>query len=145
MHYAIIADPQTCQSSILRLEIKCALNILAIWGNIVSHDDVIKLKNFPRYWPFARWIRWSPVDSPHKGQWHRALMFSLICAWTNGSANNRNAGYLRRHRPCLDVTVTILWYFSDGFCVWHVVSQTAAWKKLRAYLTGYTPETHQNI
>ena len=26
-------------------------------------------------------IHWSPVDSPHKGQWNRALMFSLICAW----------------------------------------------------------------
>ena len=25
----------------------------------------------------------SPVNSPHKGQWRRALMFSLICAWIN--------------------------------------------------------------
>ena len=24
----------------------------------------------------------SPVDSPHKGQWRGALMFSLICAWS---------------------------------------------------------------
>ena len=24
----------------------------------------------------------SPVNSPHKGQWHGALMFSLICVWT---------------------------------------------------------------
>ena len=23
----------------------------------------------------------SPANSPHKGQWRRALMFSLICAW----------------------------------------------------------------
>ena len=26
-------------------------------------------------------IHRSPVNSPHKGQWRRALMFSLICAW----------------------------------------------------------------
>ena len=39
-----------------------------------------------------------PVNSPHKGQWRGALMFSLICACTNGCANNRDAGDLRRHR-----------------------------------------------
>ena len=31
-------------------------------------------------------------DSPHKGQWRGALMFSLICAWKNGWANNRGVG-----------------------------------------------------
>ena len=50
---------------------------------------------FPRCWPFVRGIHWSPVDSPNKGQWRRALMFSLIYAWTNGWANNRGAGDLR--------------------------------------------------
>ena len=45
-----------------------------------SHDDVIKWKHFPRYWPFVQGIHRSPVNSPHKSQWHRALMFSLICA-----------------------------------------------------------------
>ena len=49
----------------------------------------------------------SPVNSPHKGQWRRALMFSLICTWTNGWANNRNAGDLRRHRVHYDVTVML--------------------------------------
>ena len=61
------------------------------------HDDVIKWKYFPRNRPFVRGIHRLPVNSPHKGQWRGALMFSLICAWTNGWANNRNAGYLRRH------------------------------------------------
>ena len=42
------------------------------------HDDVIKWKHFPRYWPFVRGIHRSPVNSPHKGQWRGALMFSLI-------------------------------------------------------------------
>ena len=45
----------------------------------VHHNDVIKLKHFPRYWPFVRGIHRWPVNSPHKGQWHGALMFSLIC------------------------------------------------------------------
>ena len=36
------------------------------------HDDVIKWKHFPRYWPFVRGIHRSPVDSPHKGQWRGA-------------------------------------------------------------------------
>ena len=44
------------------------------------HDDVIKWKHFPRYWPFVRGIHRSPVNSPDKGQWRGALMFSLICA-----------------------------------------------------------------
>ena len=42
------------------------------------------LWHFPRCWPFMRGIHRSTVDSPHKGQWSGALMFSLMCAWTNG-------------------------------------------------------------
>ena len=36
------------------------------------HDDVIKWKHFARYWPFMRGIHRSPVNSPHKSQWHGA-------------------------------------------------------------------------
>ena len=46
---------------------------------VLFHDDVIKWKHFPRYWPFVRGIHRSPVNSLHKGQWRRAFMFSLIC------------------------------------------------------------------
>ena len=46
------------------------------------HDDVIKWKPSSRYWPFVRGIHRSPVNSPHKGQWSGALMFSLICAYS---------------------------------------------------------------
>ena len=63
-----------------------------------NHDDVITWKHFPRYWLYVRGIHRSPVNSPHKGQWRGALMFSLICAWINGWVNNREAGDLRRHR-----------------------------------------------
>ena len=48
------------------------------------HDDVIKWKHFPRFWPFVRGIHQSPVDSPNKGQWQKAFIFSLICTWTKG-------------------------------------------------------------
>ena len=41
-------------------------------------------KHFQRYWPFVRGIHRSPVNSPHKGQWRGALMFSLICTRSNG-------------------------------------------------------------
>ena len=44
------------------------------------HDDVIKWKRFPRYWPF-------------------------FCAWMNSWVNNREAGDLIRHRTHYDVTV----------------------------------------
>ena len=70
-----------------------------------THDDVIKWKLFARYWPFVWGIHRSPVNSPHKGQWLGALMFSLICAWINGWLNNRAAGDLRRHRAQYDVFV----------------------------------------
>ena len=69
------------------------------------HDDVIKWKHFPRYWPFVRGIHRSPVNSPHKGQWRGALMFSLICVWINAWVNNGEAGDLRRYCAHYDVTV----------------------------------------
>ena len=41
-----------------------------------------------------------PVNSPHKGQWHGALMFSLICVWINGWVNNHEAS---------DYDVIVMW------------------------------------
>ena len=84
------------------------LQSLFMWHSspqLENHDDVIKWKQFPRYWPFVRGIHRSPVNSPHKGQWRRALMFSLICARINGWVNNREAGDLRRHPTHCDVIV----------------------------------------
>ena len=39
------------------------------------HDDIIKWKHFSRYWPLARGIHRSPVNSPHWGQWRAELWF----------------------------------------------------------------------
>ena len=76
--------------------------------------DVIKWQHFLRYWPFLWGIHLSQVDSPHKGQWRGYLMLSVICTWTNGWANNRDAGDMRRYRAYYDVTimhlVSCLWW-----------------------------------
>ena len=56
-----------------------------LFAILAFHDDVIKWKHFPHYWPFVRRIQRSPVNSPH-GQWHGALVFSLICTRINGWA-----------------------------------------------------------
>ena len=56
------------------------------------HDDIIKWKHFPHYRPFVQGIHRSTVNSPHKGQRHGALMFSLICAWMDGWVNTHEAG-----------------------------------------------------
>ena len=67
-----------------------------MWIKAVFHDDVIKWKHFPRYWPFMRGIHRSPVNFPHKGKWRGDLIFSLIYVWINGWVNNREAGDLRQ-------------------------------------------------
>ena len=51
------------------------------------------------------WIHQSPVNSPNKGQWRGALMFSLICTWINGWVNNRAAGDLTCYLAHYGVTV----------------------------------------
>ena len=62
-----------------------------------------------------RGLHRSPVNSPHKGQWRRALMFSLICVWLNGRVNNRKAGDLRRYCAHYDVIVMHLTKYTHAF------------------------------
>ena len=59
-----------------------------------------QMEGFPRYWPFVMGIHQSPMDSPPKGQWRGALTIYLICAWTNGWANNRDAPSSSLWRHC---------------------------------------------
>ena len=78
---------QTCSNSIVNtLELlqfctKPSIYETHLVQAMRHHNDVIKWKHFPRYWPFVRGIHRSPVNSPHKGQWRGALTFSLICVW----------------------------------------------------------------
>ena len=79
------------------------------WCIAYRRDDVIKWKHFPRNWPFVRGIHRSPVNSPYKGQWRRALIFPLICVWINYCVNSREAGGLRPYRAHYDVIVMRDW------------------------------------
>ena len=72
-------------------------------NNNLRHDDVIKWKYFPRYWPFVRGIHWWPVNSPHRGQWRGDLMFYLICAW------------IWCHQWCLEWLDALRWRYAKTF------------------------------
>ena len=75
---------QLCNSTTDRL--------LSEWLKI-KYNVIIKWKHFLCYWLFFRGIHRWLVDSPPKGQWHQALMFSLKCSW-NSWANNQDVSNL---------------------------------------------------
>ena len=120
-----------------------------------AHDDVIKWKHFPRYWPFVRGIHRSPVNSLHKGRWPGALMFSFICARIHDWVNNREAGDLKRHRAHYDVIVMIRRYLCVAMWLmqevdkdyvktntwWH--HQIETFSALLAICTGNSPHKGQ--
>ena len=56
---------------------------------------------------FVRGIHRSPVNFPHKGQWRRALMFSLICA-------NKGLGKHSRRR-WFETPSRSLWRYCNDF------------------------------
>ena len=86
------------------------LQLLNIWYiNMYTvcfgYSKIIMIKTYSALLAICEGNHRSPVDFPHKGQWRRALTFSLICARTNGWTNNRDAGDFRRHGAHCDVTV----------------------------------------
>ena len=94
------------------------------WIFFRLHDDVIKWKQFPRYWPFVRGIhrsRWIPrTKASDADLW----CFFFIYAWMNGWVNNGEAGDLRRHRAHYDVTVMyiiMLWRSLLSLLTWRPV------------------------
>ena len=54
------------------------------------------------------------MNSPRKGQWSGAFVFSLICSWINGWVNKRDASDLRLNRAHYDVSVMINASFDLG-------------------------------
>ena len=84
------------------------------------HND-IKCKHFPHYWPFVWGIHRSPVNSPHKGQWRGALMFSLICTRINGWVNNHMIGYF-------DMPSRPLWRHCNGWIPQVVTGTSGAYR-----------------
>ena len=84
------------------------------YGYKLSHDAMSRvlitwwrrqMETFSALLAICAWKSPVMVNSPHKGQWRGALMFSLILAWINGWVNNREAGDLRHHQAYYDVTV----------------------------------------
>ena len=107
----------------------------------------------PALWGIHR----SPMDSPHKGQWRGAFMFTLICALTHGWTNNGDAGDLRSHRAHYDGTVTlelvernlshqyIHWYNTPLLIIvgeWRISSLNLA---ITISDNGLSPVRHQTI
>ena len=78
----------------------CARNWSAAWRR---HQ----METFSEILDICAGNRRSSVNSPHKGLWRGALMFSLICAWIKGWVNNGEAGDLRRHRAHYGVIVMV--------------------------------------
>ena len=70
--------------------------------------------------------------TPQTGQWHEALVFSLICALTIGCSNNRDIGDLRRHHAQYDVTVMLApnpykWIKNSFLWDMFIFRQTSTW------------------
>ena len=88
----------------------CYANVMKYWKKSSENDDddVIKWKHFHVTGPL-----W---DGESTGHWWipftKASDVGLWCSlwWTNGWANNRDAGDLRRHRTHYVVTVMICWF-----------------------------------
>ena len=77
-----------------------------------------------------------PVNSPHKGQWRGALMFSLICAWLNRWVNNGEAGDLRRYCGHYDVVVMCNQF---AWCNKNIAWREQAITRTNAYLLSIGP------
>ena len=98
------------------------------WSARGSHRagscDVIKWKHFPCYWPLLRGIHRSLVNSPHKDQWRRAWVFSLILC-LNNRLGKQSWG----------------WWFETPSCsLWRQCNfkYNLDWNKYRWYTNRYT-------
>ena len=77
---------------------------------------------------------WVTGEFPEKGQRRKTLMFSLICACTNGWVNNRDAGDLTRHPTHYDITVINSFVSVNGLSpVW---CQNIIWTNAVSVLVG---------
>ena len=87
---------------------------------VVNLDDVIKWKHFSRYWYFVR--------GPHKGQWRGTLMFSLICAWTNGWVKKSRGRWF-------ETPSHLLWRHCNDICQLFLLQDLANLTAMRFHYT----------
>ena len=90
--------------------------LLVIWGPLRSLQATIIISmmtssNGNIFHVTGPLWRGSTGGFPSQMPWHGALMFSLICAWTNGCANHRD------HHAHYDVTVMIKCNFSGNVAI----------------------------
>ena len=89
------------------------------------HDDVIKWKPFPRYWPFVWGIHHrSLVVVPFTNASDAELWCFLWSVPEQTVANNRDADDLRCHRAHYDVTV-MHWSYTPPYLSW-------IWKRIHS-------------
>ena len=99
------------------------------------HDDVIKWKHFPRYWPFVRGIHRWPSDFSYKGQWCGALIFSLICAGTKRWWFETSSRSLWSHCNAVSSKPKISLHFRENQDYW----QTVKLSNERCATTSWNP------
>ena len=92
----------------------CMLNFVKL-ERLCTHDDLKIFRVTGHLRGEFTGPRWIPRT---KGQWRRALMFSLICVWINGWVNNREVGDLRHYCAQYDVIV-----MSVSYPTWKVSAQ----------------------
>ena len=82
------------------------------------HDDFIKWKHFPHYWPFVREIHQSPVNSHHEGQW-RGSFDVFFAIRLNIQLSNRSWGWWFEMPSCslYDITVMIDHVITRPICI----------------------------
>ena len=84
-------------------------DIAAIWAGMTRiWKPIMMTSSMEIFFALLAICAGNPVNSPHKGQWRGALMFSMICVWINDWANNREAGDLRRYRAHYDARVMMI-------------------------------------
>ena len=104
--------------------------VVAVW-----HNDVIKWKHFPRYWPFIRGIHRSPVNFAHKGQWRGALMGFFYLR-----LNKRLSKQSRGYRAHYDVTVMISYpCHRSNFLLWDMCVLVCQMQLSKAWMNGCVP------
>ena len=83
--------------------------------HLALHDDIMACNCFRRNWTFDHW--WIPTIN---GLLRGVVMFSLMCAWTNGWSNSRISGELM----CVCVG-GVGW----GYCLFSIVENLKAIRK----------------
>ena len=116
-----------------------SISISTLWGHhgksyfgdclqtiVFNMQDDVTNRNIFRVtgslWGESTGHLWIPSQRPVT----RSFEFSLICAWTNGWANTRDADYLRPHRT--HYYVTLIGIHPTVYCAVHCWMLSYEWK-----------------